>query len=147
MKYLKEMDRSTILRVRYYCAACYPDKPATACCGYLERSEILVWEHKLAVMETLLLILRRQTLLYEISVCIFKTTIKLLQQPLPILPSRSNMRQRSLSLNNNPTCQIAGRGWLPCRPATETIRQSRSLVPYSGERQLCWPAMELMRDC
>ncbi|XP_078504046.1 uncharacterized protein LOC144762677 [Lissotriton helveticus] len=41
MKYLKEMDRPTILRILDFCVTSYPDKMAFSCCCYLECSKIL----------------------------------------------------------------------------------------------------------
>ncbi|KAJ1153203.1 hypothetical protein NDU88_005964 [Pleurodeles waltl] len=81
LKYLKEMDKTTILRVLDFCAKYYPDETAAACSGYLERPRKLDWEQKGAVVETLLSILRHVTVSRETYDSVFKTTVKLLQQP------------------------------------------------------------------
>ncbi|KAJ1175000.1 hypothetical protein NDU88_000291 [Pleurodeles waltl] len=76
------MDKITILRVLDFCATYYPDKTAAACSGYLERLEKLDWEQKEAVVQTLLSILRHETVSCETYDSVFKTTVKLLQQPI-----------------------------------------------------------------
>ncbi|XP_078504093.1 uncharacterized protein LOC144762718 [Lissotriton helveticus] len=54
---------------------------------------------------------------------------------LPVLPPGTTMRQRNFSMLYNPTHHIAGRRLQPQWFPTDTIMsESRSLLPYSGER-------------
>ncbi|XP_078503134.1 uncharacterized protein LOC144761756 isoform X1 [Lissotriton helveticus] len=67
---------------------------------------------------------------------------------LPVLPSGTTMRQRNFSMLYNPTHHIAGRRLQPQWFPTDTIMsESRSLLPYSGERQPQWfPADTIRRE-
>ncbi|XP_078505280.1 uncharacterized protein LOC144763503 isoform X8 [Lissotriton helveticus] len=58
---------------------------------------------------------------------------------LPVLPPGTTMRQRNFSMLYNPTHHIDGRRLQPQWFPTDTIMsESRSLLPYSGERQPQW---------
>ncbi|KAJ1152494.1 hypothetical protein NDU88_005269 [Pleurodeles waltl] len=83
LKYLKEMDRPTILRVLDFCAVCDPDKTAAACCGYLDPPEK---DQKVAIVEALLLLLWHETVSHETYDSVLKTTTKLLQHPVSSFP-------------------------------------------------------------
>ncbi|XP_078503131.1 uncharacterized protein LOC144761752 isoform X2 [Lissotriton helveticus] len=66
---------------------------------------------------------------------------------LPVLPSGTIMRQRNFSMLYNPTHHIAGRRLQPQWFPTDTIMsESRSLLPYSGERLPVWLSRDRMRQ-
>ncbi|XP_069498428.1 uncharacterized protein [Ambystoma mexicanum] len=81
MTSLQQMDRLTILRTLDLCVIFSPDSTVMSCCHYLKHSRDLTLEQKLAVIETLLTIVRNQHVDTKTLLLISKTIIKILQQP------------------------------------------------------------------